>query len=696
MTSSRHSFLFGTLGALSAAVAGGAAAAPDTSQWKCESCPFEQGTSGSVEAGIGGVSQASPRFGDFTGLDFKGAYAILGGEVRYRGEDGTFGNLRVTPDLFLDSRSISVDGGREGLFSLRLGYDELPRYFTESALTPYLGVGGAVLTLPPGYPALNTGAMPLDSTLQSADLSYKRSRLNLGGTLLTDGGWSFSIDARRVKREGTQAKSGAFYSTAEQLVAPLDQTTDEVNALASYAGKDWQLTLAYFGSFFSNADAALTWTNPFTTGSTIGATTAQFALAPDNQFQQLRASVGYNFNPQVRATADLALGRATQNAPFLAATLNSSLPVASLPAGSLQGEASTLNANVALTAAVTDQWRLSAVLSRDERDNKTPIVTVPWVSTDMFVAQPRSNQAYSFTQDRFKLSGDYRGSDGLKVALGAQFDSRERSAQAVETTRESTIYTRIAAQPMEELSLALKLAYGERSNSGYGTSAWTDPAENPLMRKYNLADRSQGAAGLRADIAVSEGVSLGLDVDGAIDNYSSSSIGLTDGWRWGIGADLSLALSEATRLQFFARGDWIRSQQAGSESFGNPNWTGENRDSAMVVGLGLKHAAIPDKLDIGADLSYSGSSNTVLMNTQASNSAFPDVTTSRSTFKLYATYRLKENLSLTGSYWYEHFTSDNWQLQGVQPATIWNYLAFGIQPPQYNVNVFRVTLRYSF
>ena len=55
-----------------------------------------------------------------------------------------------------------------------------------------------------------------------------------------------------------------------------------------------------------------------------------------------------------------------------------------------------------------------------------------------------------------------------------------------------------------------------------------------------------------------------------------------------------------------------------------------------------------------------------------------------------------DNLWLNGSYWYERYKSEDWALDGVQPDTVWNLLAFGNQSPRYTQNVFRVTLRYSF
>ena len=102
---------------------------------------------------MGNVSDESSTFGNYTGLDKKGAYAVFGGNVSHRGE-GYWADLRAS-DLGLDTRSLFGRAGREGLYTLRIGYAEIPRFSTDGAASPFLGIGSDVLTLPSGagFPA---------------------------------------------------------------------------------------------------------------------------------------------------------------------------------------------------------------------------------------------------------------------------------------------------------------------------------------------------------------------------------------------------------------------------------------------------------------------------------------------------------------------------------------------------------------
>src|SRR5512133_993986 len=138
MKTSNQLLLLGMLSALtSAAAAADAPAQPavDTSQWKCESCKFEQGVTGSVEVGAGSVSDKSAEFGQYNGLHKKGGYLIGDGSVRSRGEDGAYWNLDAA-NLGLDTRSISGEGGKQGSYKLRLNYDETTHRIWHDAQTP--------------------------------------------------------------------------------------------------------------------------------------------------------------------------------------------------------------------------------------------------------------------------------------------------------------------------------------------------------------------------------------------------------------------------------------------------------------------------------------------------------------------------------------------------------------------------------
>ena len=684
-------WLLAALGAASLC-AGRTALAADPSQWTCETCPFETGTTGTVDAGVGYVTEDSQKFGDYTGLDQKGAFAIAGATLRHRGADGYYADF-VAKDLGLDIRSIQADGGREGRWAYRLGYSEIPRDLTDGASSPFLGNGGSVLTLPPGYPADSTAGMPLASTLAPADIGYKRSRLDLGGTLNGPEDWQFRLDVRHDVRDGTQRSAGSFFSSASQLVAPLDQTTDQIEAAAEYAGSRLQASIGYRASLFRNGDDSLTWQNPFTP-LVPGATTGQLALPPDNEFHEAFATLGYQFSPILRASGELSIGRMTQDQGFLASTLNPTLVVPDLPASSLDGQVDTLDATVRLTATPMDPLRVAVSYTHNERDNKTSSLAYTQVSTDMTVGPAVSNLPYSFTRDRAKLEADWRGK-GWKLAGGVDYDALKRTRQETGRTEEFTTWARGSLQPLDSVGLDLKLLHGERTNDGY-TAVPSATPENPLMRKFNEADRRRNLAELRADWTIEEGVSLGFNVDVTDDTYSDSLIGLTGAHSASFGADFSAALAEGTLFRSYMQSEEIRSTMTNSQQFSDPDWIGKARDRFDTLGVGLTHSVMKGRLELAGDITLSRSHSDTTIWFGSFGTPFPTVVTSLQAVTLSAAWHQDAHWTLLGNIAWEQYGSTDWHVDGVGPGTVPNLLAFGEQAPKYSVGVIRFAARYRF
>jgi Putative outer membrane beta-barrel porin, MtrB/PioB len=155
-------------------------------------------------------------------------------------------------------------------------------------------------------------------------------------------------------------------------------------------------------------------------------------------------------------------------------------------------------------------------------------------------------------------------------------------------------------------------------------------------------------------------------------------------------------VSDQTQVYGFAQSERIRSRQAGSQVFAQPDWSARSEDKVDVVGFGLKHVAMKGKLEIGADLVRSRLRGDVSVDAQVTSPPFPTAATTIDSVRLRAVYRLQDNLSLVGNWWYERYQSQDWHLDGVLPATISNLLAFGEQPPRYTVHVVQLALRYRF
>jgi MtrB/PioB family decaheme-associated outer membrane protein len=669
--------------------------AVDTSKWRCKYCEFEEGVSGELEFGAGHVSDDSFKFGEYTGLHNKGGFFVGNADIRYRGEDAAYMDLSVT-DAGLESRSLDIEGGKQGKYKLFLQYNEIPHYISDSAKTPFRGTGGNSLKLPAGWvTAPTTGGMTeLDTSLRDVDLETERKRIGVGMSFIQGSHWEYEVKYRHETKDGERGRAGTFLFNSAQLVAPVDYETDQVDVTASYTRKKWQAKIAYYGSLFRNNKESLKWQNPYTP-TVAGADTGQLALAPDNQFHQIVASGGYQLADRTRVIGDVAIGRMKQNKKFFPATKNPNLAVP-LPLNKADTQVDTVTANFRVISSLTDKLRLNATYTYNDRDNDSPRSTFFWVTTDSLAATPRTNKPYSFTKNTFKVNTDYRFAKRMKAGVGYDYNTHKRTHQEVNKTKEHTLWGKLNVRARDNVDLRMKVAHADRDGSDYDVVSEIEPPQNPRLRLFNMADRTRKTAEIHASITPLERISLGLGADYSKDDYDDSTLGLTESKEISINADASVVITEDISLHGFISHQKIKSEQAGSQTFSTPDWTGENKDKINTAGIGVTYQVIKDKLNIGADYTVSKSDGDVTVKSGAPDSEFPDLSTTLKSLKLYATYQLQESLSLRATYWYEDYDSDNWTIDGVSPDTISNVLSFGEKSPTYDVNAFTLALRYKF
>ncbi len=667
----------------------------DISKWECEYCVFEQGYSGEVEIGLGQVSDSSFKFGEYNGLYQDGAFVIGNASLRYRGEDAAYLDLQAR-DLGLDSRSLDVGAGRQGRYKLQLNYNEISHAISDSARTPYLGTGSDNLVLPAGWTRADStaGMVDLNSSLHNVNLQTRRKRLGIGVDYIPASQWETAVNVHHEVRDGLKRSAGSFYFSSAQLIEPIDYVTDEVDASVSYNTDQWQSRLTYYASFFSNNDTSLSWQNPYNP-IVPGADSGQRALPPDNQFHQILLTTGYQLSDVTRLNADLAIGRMEQDESLLDATTNPNFSVV-LPRNSASAKVKTLTANLKFNTALNEKSNLRASWHYNDRDNVTPISVFDWVSTDAFAAAPRQNQPYSITDSILKLNADYRLSRKIRFSAGIENATKDRTHQEVDQTTENTLWGKISLRSFKTVDLTFKAAHAERNASGYHPVAETSPAQNPLLRKYNMADRSRDTGSVQASFSPGETLSIGLGAAYSKDRYSDSALGLTGSRETDYNADASLLLSELSSLHVFVSRQQISSDQAGSQSFSSPDWFSSNDDTIDSLGMGLKHQMLEGRLGLGADYMVSRSTGAVSVTPVAPGVAFPVLETRLDSLRLFADYRLRSDLSLHVAWWYERYDSRDWMLDGVSPDTIAKVLSLGESSPSYNLQAVMLSARYHF
>ena len=691
-----------TLAVASALGAAGpaAAAAPDTSEWTCSKCPFDRGYRAEVELGAAYVDDSSAKFGDYTGLDDEGAYVLAGAEGRSATESGYVLEYDLR-DLGLDSREVLIEGGHQGRFDFQLFYDRIPHTIWDTTATPYRDAGGTVQTLPPGWvdAGTTTGMTALAASLQPVDVGFDRDRYRAAGGYWFTEALELRVDYRRDQRDGTRTQLGSFGSVSTELLRPVDDATDRLDATLRYQGRGWFAEAGFSGSDYQNDADRLRWDNPFN-AMTPGGDAGQMALAPDNQYYEFGASAGMFGLPwNTTVAVSFASGEGTQDATFLPYTINTRIATDPLPAANLDGKVSVTRADLTLSSRPVDRLRLRGTVAWDERDNETAQRTyTSLVHTDLIpLPGDRVNPVYGYERLRVYGSADFVVFDELTIGAGGEYRDTDRKGTAQEVPGEELLdgWGSVQYRPTGYLGIVLKGGAKERDPDDYDTGVAAANGQNPLMRKYNMAYLYRSYGELLVDIALgSLPLTIGASAFYGDDSYNFSEIGIGSGLdrRWGV--DLTWAVNEKVSAWVTGGQEKIDVRTRGSSVFGDPDWFGTVQDDFATWGAGFR-AQFSDEVRLEGGYTHaSGDSDTRLDGVGAGE--FPTVESDLDSVWADFRYALTERMDLALRWRYERYSSDDWAIAGIGPATLPTVLALGADPYDYQVNYVGASVRYYF
>lgn len=418
-----------------------------------------------VEIGVENTSKDSAKFGEYNGLNKKGAdlignFSVRGGDAynAYAGGNGINRWEVKGTDLGTTSRELSGNVSNQGKWSLGIGYDELRHNITDTYQTPFQGsMGGNKFTLPTTFGVISTtapGANGLNATQQASfqtqDVHTDRENRSFNAKYIFDSRWDVKFDFNHLKQSGAKllgvaGEQGTLggdgnYTWAGQtplvLMNPTNYTTDNFNLALNWVGDKGYVSTSYFGSMFRDGYNGLSFNNPFVKGAvlpgvnTTGTVPTAFPLdtmstMPGNNFNQLSLSGGYAFTSATKLAGGLSYGRNTQNDAYSASGV---MAAGGLPQSSLSGLVVSTHADLKLTNQTTRDLLLSAGLKYNQRDNRTASSTYTWsdinevaTSNNASVNTPMSNK-----KTQFELAGDYRIDKSQKLRLSYEYEEIKR------------------------------------------------------------------------------------------------------------------------------------------------------------------------------------------------------------------------------------------------------------------------------
>ncbi len=668
----------------------------DTSDWACESCPFDEGYRAQIDAGATNVSDDAARFGNYSGYDEKGTYGNLDGQGRYNGDGYRLDYFME--DLGLDSRAFGLSVSSEGLFGLRFGYRELPFRRFDTGSTIFRAASSDTFALPPGWvPAGTTGGMTaLASVSQPVLIGTDRQIIDVGGYWDPRNAFRLFADFRRQSRDGIDITSAGSFQQASYLPRWIDYETDQVDAGVQYVDDDVSITLAWYGSFFTNKNPSLTWETPFLASPDTSVLRA--AREPDNEYQQVSVSAKYRVDTWDSVIAFLAAtGQGEQTEALLPYTSNPGLATPALPVSSLDGKVNTLNYALTVTSRPLDKLRVKFGYRYDERDNKTPVSDWSRVIVDLINSgQVEQNTPYSYDRVHTTTSVEYVVLDNLRLAGGYEYKETNRDLQEVAEQLTHKGWGQVRWRPAAWLDIRAKGGASTRSNERYDTTVAVSLGQNPLMRKYHLAYREREFGEVVASITPLESpVSLGASVLFTDDSYKESLLGINGSEEFRATADISWAVSDDASLYLVYGRDSIDAHQTGSEQFDFWDWSAFHEDRFDHIGVGLNWRPTDDKFRLSVDYNRANGETRIALDSLSGGlSRLPDLESTLDSARVEASYRFTERLEGTLNLRYEKFEIKDWAL--VSQTTLPSILTFGATPYDYDVVAAGIGIRYRF
>ncbi len=674
-----------------------AATGVDTSNWLCSFCSYPRAWLGSFEVGPGYANEPSLKFGDHRGIEDKGTFLSIYGDLHYRNDSGGYFDL-YTRDVGTSARQLEMRGGRRGRFEFRLVYRETPKYRGFGTQTPFQGTGSSQLVLPPSWVSAFTtdGLSGLGSQLNPLTLDTSRKAFGAGLSLRISSKWHYQLDIHHTEKTGTRPFGGGVLTIhSAQLPAPVDFTTNRIEMGLEYAGEQSRVRFGFSSTYFNNDNASLTWENPF---SPIGATQLlRAALEPDNDFYQFSLTGTFKATPRLQFSGRAAVGRTRQDEPFLAYSSNPDFSTLQLPRASLGGKLDTSSLNLAArgSARLTRKLRLNVRLKIDEKDNRTPVEFYTPVITDLAPRPETPNRPYSFKRSQYSAELSYRATPWLNFNAGTKLKNHDRTLQAVRETEDLSWWGDVNFTHWAAAQLRLKIETSDRSNSPYVLVSDPGLQENILMRKFNLADRQRDRVVLELNLAPTEQLSAGLSYFVAKDRYERSLLGLLGSDEDSFNLDLGFAFSPNINLHGFVTRDEYDSEISGATDPDAKPWRARTEDRFTTFGVGLS-GKLGTRIDLGLDFISSISKGRITTDKGAGEAPFPQLKTDLQNTRIHLSYRVSPRWGWKLYAEHEKYTSTDWQIDGLGNDGLSAILTLGEVSPDYKVTLLRLLANYTF
>jgi MtrB/PioB family decaheme-associated outer membrane protein len=661
--------------------------------WRCKYCPQDEGTKVSLKLHLGSADKEVYRFGNYSGLENK-SQQFLDADIQTQTADGYYWATEFR-NLGIDALEFESEYGLQGSHTMGFDILKIPVRKYDRLSTPF-SLNGTHLQLASDWQH-NDDARNFQDPSQYLQFSSGTDWERLGLDLKLNRSEHFSFDSRfqRWHKTGTQESSTAQLLHASYLPLPVDQTIQDLSASISYNQADWLLSFTATYSRFDNELDSIWFDNPYTP-LVPGSDAGQLALDPDNHALKFKLHGRYNYARAASVKLSYSFAELTQDQAFIPYTTNVNL-LSSLPQADLQGKVHTSDFSLRLNHRFSRDWTGRIKYRYRERDNKTTALLLRPVITDVYLAADLMTLPYDFTTGSADASLEYRPMVGHLLNLGYKHEEKQRNLQAVHSSSEAGFNAHYSATLSPQWRLKLGGERLDRDGSAPEKFDYLGVDENPLMRRFNVAERQQDKAKLQIFYTPLEQVSATVSGQYSHQDYSETELGLTENRQQNINLDLNWHPNQTVDISLFLQQEEITTQMAGGNNFFSPLWQAQNRDKIFSYGASIAlRNLLDDKLTVFINVDLADANTDIHINQAGTQDYLPQISSLWSHSELKLVYQYSPQIDISFSYQYQKFTSADFAIDGVVPGSLPNLLTSGTRSNNYDVSYGLLSIGYQF
>lgn len=616
-----------------------------------------------ISVGIGHQGGERQQFGMFDGLMDDETVLLLDADIKTRDDaTGTWKTLSVT-NLGLDNREIKAGMERQGNWGIGIGYNQIVRDAPYIVNTYWQGIGTNQLVR-----SETQGTNAFAGLGTDYRMGTERDILSLDFFKYLSPNWNVKVSFKNEEKEGTR-HWGRGNPSNEFAVEPIDYTTRQLEATFNFLGEKLQFSGGYYGSWFENANNLVcertSSVSCIDTGTFTSSTSnPTFLSVPlDNQAHQIFLNGAYSFTPTMKGTFRAAYTHATMDESLPHASITN-LSLAGAPS-KLEGEINTTLVQAGLSARPLPKLSLLANLRYQDVKDETPVAQ--FINSGGTTV---SNTPYSYETLSGKVEGTYSLAMGYSLIAGLDYSNQDRSVPVgrlvagIDQERfvpfrtdldETTYRLQVRKSLSETLNGSLAYLHSARDGSTYTTAAAAaggGAAIQDLIAPIHIADRDRDKWRLTVDWLPSEVLNLQANYEHAKDDYTGRDRGLLDGKAWLFSLDATYVIKKDWQLTAWYSHDYTEANQLNGAAVA-PNRPAKLKDTGDSVGLGVQGQVNP-KLKIGADLQW------IRTHSEYELTTLEDIKNRSTRLKLFADYALKKNADLNFEVIHERWKTDDW------------------------------------